>query len=41
MAAGYAGIDNPLYFHENTWMLFGDARGTINQVLTALRQAGG
>jgi NAD(P) transhydrogenase subunit beta len=36
MATGYAGVDNPLFFHENTRMLFGDARSAVEGVLAAL-----
>jgi NAD(P) transhydrogenase subunit beta len=33
MASGFAGIDNPLFFKENTRMLFGDAKESINQLI--------
>ena len=33
MASGFAGIDNPLFFKENTRMLFGDARHSLAQVI--------
>ena len=36
MAAGYAGVENPLCFRENTLMLFGDAKQTVSKLLTAL-----
>ncbi len=32
MATGYAGVQNPLFFKENTRMLFGDARTSLDEV---------
>ncbi|MEM7277308.1 MAG: Re/Si-specific NAD(P)(+) transhydrogenase subunit beta [Pseudomonadota bacterium] len=36
MATGYAGVQNPLFFKENTRMLFGDAKDTLDTVLKDL-----
>ncbi len=36
MATGYAGVQNPLFFKENTRMLFGDARDSLEAVYKAL-----
>lgn len=36
MATGYAGVENPLFFKENTRMLFGDAKDSVNGVLAGL-----
>jgi len=37
MASGYAGVGNPLFVHENTRMLFGDANDRLQAVLKALQ----
>jgi NAD(P) transhydrogenase subunit beta len=39
MGHGFAGIDNALFYHENTRMLFGDARQSLTQVGQALKTA--
>ncbi len=33
MATGYAGVQNPLFFRENSRMLFGDATDSVEQIL--------
>lgn len=37
MAAGFAGIENPIYFNENTQMLFGDAKKMAEQIVKELQ----
>lgn len=37
MNTGYAGVQNPLFFKENSYMTFGDAKDTMQAVLEALK----
>lgn len=38
MASGYAGVENPLFYKENTRMLFGDAKKNIDALVADLRE---
>jgi len=38
LAAGYAGVDNPVFLKENTNMLLGDAKDTVEKLLTGVRE---
>lgn len=37
MATGYAGVQNPLFFRDNTQMLFGDAKERVQDILASIR----
>ncbi len=39
MSAGFAGIENELFYNAKTQMLFGDAKGTLGKLLTEVKQA--
>ena len=38
MNTGFAGIDNPLFYNENTALLFGDAKESVAKVLSEVKQ---
>jgi NAD(P) transhydrogenase subunit beta len=39
MAAGFAGVENPLFTRENTRMLFGDAKDTVQRLVSEFKSA--
>ena len=38
---GFAGIDNELYFQDNTYMLFGDAKAVVGELVKQFTKGGG
>jgi NAD(P) transhydrogenase subunit beta len=37
LATGYSGVENPLFFKDNSLMLFGDAKESVDRLMGALR----
>ena len=40
LAGGYADVDNPLFFNENTNMVLGDAKATVDDMYSKLKNLG-
>ena len=38
LSPGYAGIDNPLFYEDNTLMLFADAKAGLGEVISAVKE---
>ena len=38
MNPGFAGVQNPLFFHDNTMMIFGDAKGVVLKLVEAVKE---
>ena len=38
-AAGFAGIENPLFYNDNTKMLFGDAKAVLQELVSEFKKA--
>jgi NAD(P) transhydrogenase subunit beta len=37
MSAGFAGIENELFYAPKTWMLFGDAKATLTKLVAEIK----
>jgi NAD/NADP transhydrogenase beta subunit len=40
MAAGYSGVENELFYHPKTEMLFGDAKKSLEKLVAEVKAAG-
>ena len=38
MAAGYSGVENELFYHDRCAMLFGDAKSSLQQLITDIKE---
>ena len=38
MASGFAGIENPLFFKDNSYMIFGDAKTTVESLVGEFKE---
>jgi NAD(P) transhydrogenase subunit beta len=38
MAAGYSGVENELFYHERCAMLFGDAKESVQTLITSVKE---
>ena len=38
MAVGFAGLQNPLFFHDKTYMIFGDAKASVQAIIGEFKE---